>query len=206
MPRVRPGDGIYDELMEEVSAIRGKVLGRLWNVAEDWASVPGHLVLSLRMKGGKTQILIPAPGPYLSAAVFTGLNDLTPANGPRLWFVDQGAPVAVVTRATAEERAALQDATGLRLDPEPPSWWTSLAPLPAVRPSAPPPGFRERPASGAAGSGAKAGRGKAGGDKAGRGKAGGGTKASPAPGRSATSSSARGRRGPAPPPRPCLTA
>ena len=172
---VRAGDGIYDELMEEVSAIRGKVLGRLWNVAEDWASRPGDLVLSLRMKGGKAQILIPAPGPYLSAAAFTGLNDLTPADGPRLWFVDQGAPVAVVTRATSQERAALQDATGLRLDPEPPSWWTSLAPLPAGRPPAPPPGPRGRPPSGATGSG---------------GKAGGAGKGGPARGRSATSSSA----------------
>ncbi len=188
---VQPGDGIYGHLVDEVSAIRGKALGRLWSQEEDWTSRPGDLTLSVRMKGGKREIVIPAPGPYLSAAVFTGLNDLTPADGPRLWFVDRGPPVAMVTRATSEERAGLQDATGLRLDSEPPSWWTSLAPLPADRPPAPPPGPRGHPASGATGSGAKAGRGKAGGGKAGGGKAGGGTKASPAPGRSATSSSAR---------------
>lgn len=159
---VQPGDGLYDHLVDEVSVIRGKALGRLWSQAEDWTSRPGDLVLSLRMRAGKRQIVIPAPGPYLSAAVFTGLNDLTPADGPRLWFVDQDAPVAVVTRATPEERAALQDATGLRLDPEPPAWWTSLAPLPAGRPPVPASGPRERPASGAKASGAKGSGAKAG--------------------------------------------
>jgi hypothetical protein len=98
---VQPGDGIYGHLVDEVSAIRGKALGRLWGQEEDWTRHPGDLVLSLRMKGGKKQLVVPAPGPYLSAAVFTGLNDLTPAGGPRLWFVDQGAPVAVVTKGHA---------------------------------------------------------------------------------------------------------
>jgi HEAT repeats len=135
---VRPGDRIYYQLIDEVSRIRGKTRGSLWSQEEDWTSRPGDLLLSLRMKGGKKQLVIPAPGPYLSAAVFTGLNDLTPAGAPRLWFADQGAPLGVVTRATAGERAALQEATGLRLEPEPPDWWTSLAPLPADRQAAPP--------------------------------------------------------------------
>src|SRR5215472_2036128 len=127
---VAPGDGIYSHLLEEVSHIRGKALGTLWNGAEDWTIRPGDLLLSFQMRGGKKKLLIPSPGPYLSPALFTGLNDLGLADGPRLWFADCGPPIAVVTRATAAERAALQRSTGLRLDSDPPPWWSSLAPLP----------------------------------------------------------------------------
>lgn len=60
------------------------------------------------------------------------------ADGPRLWFVDAGQPTGIVTRATPDERTRLQALTGLRLDEDPPPWWTALAPLPAGR-QAPPP-------------------------------------------------------------------
>jgi hypothetical protein len=126
---VQPGDGNHAQLLEAVSHIRGKELDTIWDPEEDWAIRPGDLLLTVRTRRGKKKLLVPAPGQYLSAAVFTGLNDLSPTGGPRLWFVDQGPPVAIVTRATAAERAALQDVTGLRLDPEPPLWWTDLAPL-----------------------------------------------------------------------------
>jgi hypothetical protein len=135
---VQPGDGIYGHLLEEVSHIRGKALGRLWDQQEDWASRPGDLLLRFRTREGKRQLLIPSPGRHLSAALFTGLNDLGPGESPRLWFVDQGPPVAIVTRATSAERAALEDSTGLRLDPDPPQWWVSLAPVPERRPPEPP--------------------------------------------------------------------
>jgi hypothetical protein len=127
---VQPGDDLYTHLVSEVSRIRGKALGSLWDTDEDWASRPGDLLLSFRSRRGKHRLVIPSPGRYLSAALFTALNELTQADQPRLWFVDQGPPVGVVTRATLAERGALQDATGLRLDAGPPDWWTALAPLP----------------------------------------------------------------------------
>jgi hypothetical protein len=135
---VRPADGIYTHLVSEVSRIRGKALGSLWDTEEDWASSPGDLLLSFRSRRGKHRLSIPSPGRYLSAALFTGLNELAQADQPRLWFIDGGAPVGVVTRATLAERAALQDATGLRLDTDPPDWWTALAPLPGSQHSEPP--------------------------------------------------------------------
>lgn len=141
---VRPGDGIYTHLLDEVSRIRGEALGWLRDASEDWESRPGDLLLSFRSKGGRHQLLIPSPGQYLSPAMVTGLNDLAGADGPRLWFVDAGPPIAIVTRATAAERAALESGTGLRLDPDPPSWWTRLAPLPDRQPAAPP---KRRPAT-----------------------------------------------------------
>src|SRR5215472_228596 len=49
---VQPGDGIYSHLLEEVSHIRGKALGRLWGLEEDWASRAGDLLLSFRARGG----------------------------------------------------------------------------------------------------------------------------------------------------------
>jgi HEAT repeats len=136
---VQPKDGIYEHLVGEVSHIRGKALGWLRDAEEDWASRPGDLVLSFRSRRGRHRLVIPSPGRYLSAALFTGLNELAQADDPRLWFIDQGPPIAIVTRATAAERAALQGATGLRLDPDPPSWWTSLAPLPGRQPDQSPP-------------------------------------------------------------------
>jgi HEAT repeats len=147
---VRPGDRIYTHLAREVSGIRGKAAGWVGDIEEDWTSRPGDLLLSLRFRRGKHQLVIPSPGRYLSAALFTGLNELAQADEPRLWFVDQGPPVGIVTRATAAERAALQAATGLRLDADPPRWWTALAPLPARQHAQPPrPAARpRRPARG----------------------------------------------------------
>jgi HEAT repeats len=141
---VRPGDRIYPHLVGEVSHIRGKTLGWLRDAEEDWASRPGDLLLSFRSRRGKHRLIIPSPGQYLSAALFTGLNELAQADQPRLWFVDQGPPIGIVTRATVTERVAVQAATGLRLDADPPHWWTALAPLPG-RPHAEPPRPPSRP-------------------------------------------------------------
>jgi hypothetical protein len=62
----------------------------------------------------KHRLLIPRPGPYLSPALITGLNQSLPAGGQRLWFLDHGPPLAIVTRATAAEHAALRELTGIR--------------------------------------------------------------------------------------------
>ena len=186
---VQPGDGIYSHLLEEVSHIRGKALGRLWGGEEDWASRPGDLLLTFRARGGKQQLLIPSPGQYLSAALFTGLNDLAPEEGPRLWFADQGPPAAIVTRATAAERAALEDATGLRLDPDPPQWWVSLAPVPERYPPEAPAPSKTRPRRDSAGPADSPGtRGRA----TGRGTAGAGLSGSARGGAPAGPARARG--------------
>lgn len=126
---VRAGDGIYAAAVEEIARITGKVLGGLRDPEEDWTSQPGDLVLTLRSKAGKRRLVIPSPAPYLSAALFTQLNDGFAEDGPRLWFVEHEPPIAVVTRASPEEADALTELTGIRLRADPPAWWASLAPV-----------------------------------------------------------------------------
>ncbi len=116
--------------MFALEGIGGKGFGHFYDPEEDWHSRPGDLVLSFSWGRRKHRLLIPRPGPYLSPALITGLNQSLPADGQRLWFLDHGPPLAIVTRATAAERAALRELTGIRLDPGPPAWWTAIAPLP----------------------------------------------------------------------------
>jgi hypothetical protein len=128
---VRPGDGIHEETLVAVWRIIGDRLGGLDDPEEDWSSRPGDVLLSFSPRGRTRRLLLPSPGPYLSPALFTGLNALLPDDdGPRLWFTSNQAPIGIVTRATATERMSLQELTGLKLDPDPPAWWTELAPVP----------------------------------------------------------------------------
>ena len=127
---IEPGDGIYGLTLFALEGIGGKGFGHFYDPEEDWHSRPGDLVLSFSWGRRKHRLLIPRPGPYLSPALITGLNQSLPADGQRLWFLDHGPPLAIVTRATAAERAALREFTGIRLDPGPPAWWTAIAPLP----------------------------------------------------------------------------
>ena len=127
---VRPGDGIHEETLVAVWRIVGDRLGGLGDPEEDWSGRPGDVLLTFSPRGRPRRLLLPSPGPYLSPALFTGLNALLPDDGPRLWFASNERPIGIVTRATLTERASLQELTGLRLDPDPPAWWTALAPVP----------------------------------------------------------------------------
>jgi hypothetical protein len=130
---IQPGDGVYEAIAESLSHAGVKAIRGLYDADEDWASTPGDLSLALPAQRGKPKILIPAPAPYISAALFTGLNELLPDDGPRLWFFDHGPPIGIVTRATEAERDALELLTGIRLDRDPPAWWAALAPIPEYR-------------------------------------------------------------------------
>ena len=133
---VRPQDNLHEQTLFAIGQVGGKGFGKFSDAEEDWASTPGDVGLSFRWRRRQHRLQLPAPGRYLSPALITGLNDLLPPDQQRLWFCDHGPPIAVVTRATAAERDALRQLTGIRLDPDPPAWWTRLAPLP------PPPGPR----------------------------------------------------------------
>lgn len=127
---VRPGDGLHEETLFALDGITGKGFGRFYDVVEDWQSKRGDLLLRFGWGRRFYQVPIPAPGRFLSPALFTGLNALRPADGKqRLWFFDHGAPLGIVTRATEAERDTLARLTGVRLEPQPPAWWTALAPL-----------------------------------------------------------------------------
>ncbi len=93
--------------------------------------------MSFWLRRREHQIMLPNPGPYLSPALVTGLNSLIPEDHARFWFHDCGASLGVVSRATTRERDTLQRLTGLRLDADPPDWWTAIATLP-VQPPGPP--------------------------------------------------------------------
>jgi hypothetical protein len=127
---IQPGDGVYSAIAESLSHAGLKAIRGLHNTEEDWTSAPGDLLLTLLAQRGKPQIFIPSPAPYISAALFTGLNELLTDEGPRLWFFDHDSRLGIVTRATQAERDALLNLTGIRLDRDPPAWWTALAPIP----------------------------------------------------------------------------
>ena len=127
---ITPQDRLYEDTLFAVERVGGKGFGHFRDPAEDWASRPGDLLLSFTWGRRWCQLLLTGPGRYLSPALVTGLNSLLPAGGQRLWFFDHGPPLGIVTRATPVERNALEQLTGIRLDPEPPSWWAALAPLP----------------------------------------------------------------------------
>jgi len=124
----QPGENLHDETLSAIAAIAGKSFNGLRDVTEEWPAASADVELGFWLGRRHHQLVLPSPGRYLSPALLTGLNDLASPDGPRLWFVDQGAPYAIVTRATAGERDALQRLTGLRLDADPPTWWTDLVP------------------------------------------------------------------------------
>ncbi len=126
----RPGDNIHEQTLFAIVRIGGKGFGGFRDAEEDWPAASGDVELSFWWGRRQHRLRLPAPGRYLSPALITGLNDLIPAGRPQLWFFDHGPPVAIVTRATAGERDALEQLTGIRLDSGPPAWWTDLAPLP----------------------------------------------------------------------------
>jgi hypothetical protein len=138
---VRPGDAIHIETMFALEGIGAPGFGAFADPEEDWASRPGDVLLTFRWRRRPCELLIPSPGQHLSAALITGLNGILMAQPQpqrqRLWFLDRGPPLAIVTRATAEERDALELCTGIQLSLDPPAWWTVLAPLPDRRESGP---------------------------------------------------------------------
>ncbi len=133
----RPGDDLHDKTLTAIIEIGGRALRRLYDAEELWSDPDGDVELRFRLNRRDQVLKIPAPGRYLSPALITGLNALLPEAEDRLWFADHGPPIAIVTRATISERDELQRLTGLQLSPDPPNWWTTLAPLPTT--AGPPP-------------------------------------------------------------------
>jgi hypothetical protein len=124
----QPGENLHGETLSAIAGIAGKSFNGLRDVTEEWPAASADVELDFWLGRRHHQLVLPSPGRYLSPAMLTGLNELASPDAPRLWFVDQGAPYAIVTRATAGERDALQRLTGLRLDADPATWWTELVP------------------------------------------------------------------------------
>jgi hypothetical protein len=133
----RPGDDLHEKTLSAIIEIGGRALRRLYDAEELWTDPDGDVELRFRLNRRQQVLKIPAPGRCLSPALITGLNALLHADGEQLWFVDHAPPIAIVTRASISERDELQRLTGLRLSSDPPTWWTTLAPLPTT--AGPPP-------------------------------------------------------------------
>jgi len=125
-----PGDNLHERTLFAISKVVGKSMRSLRDAVEAWVSPDGDVELSFWLSRRQCRVRLPSPRQYLSPALITGINELLPDSSPRLWFAGSPSPIAVVTRATAAERDALQHLTGVALSDTPPGWWTRLAPLP----------------------------------------------------------------------------
>jgi hypothetical protein len=126
----RPGENQHERTLFAIGKLLGKSMRSLRDAAETWAGSGGDVELSFWLSRRQRMIRLPSPRQYLSPALITGINELLPESSPRMWFAVSPSPIAVVTRATAAERDALQHLTGVTLSQAPPQWWTNLAPLP----------------------------------------------------------------------------
>src|SRR5260370_37985095 len=86
---IEPGDGIYGLTLFALEGIGGKGFGHFYHPEEDLHSRPGGLGLSFSWRRRKHRLLIPRPGPYLSPALVTGLNQILPADGLRVSVLHQ---------------------------------------------------------------------------------------------------------------------
>lgn len=95
-------------------------------VKEDWRRFPGEVLVSFRNGAERVEFRVDDVGDHVHPAVVTEVNRLLAPDGPRFYFLDNGAQTAVIVRATAEERAALEARTPLRLREDPPDWWSDV--------------------------------------------------------------------------------
>lgn len=129
---VAEGNAVYVGLAKGLAALLGEDF-RITNVKEDWADNWSVLV-RFRLNGTPTQIRLRQCNDWVDPRFFTELNALLPENGPRFWFVHNGGQNAIVTRATAQERAELESSRRIRLHESPPQWWEDVcSPAPEVR-------------------------------------------------------------------------
>ena len=122
---VSMGNKIYVAYLRMLSKRSGGAF-RITNVKEDWKSQPGSVVVSFRLGNKRHQLVLAVGDDWINPFVITGLNNLLPNDGSRFFFVDNGGQMALVTRATEEERRALEELRPVRLLSEPPDWWLSV--------------------------------------------------------------------------------
>lgn len=118
-----PGNTVYASVLSVLADISGGAYV-IDHLDEDWGTLaPEEIVVSFALNGERHEFSLLDTGVWLNPSVFTELNALLPAFGPRYWFVDTGGQDGVVTRATNTERQALQTLRPISLSPEPPGWW-----------------------------------------------------------------------------------
>ena len=123
---VRPGYMAYRAVLSVLAELSGGayVVSR---VEEDWDSDPARVTVSFWLNGTKCSFSLLDMGRFLNPAFVTELNGLLPASGPRYWFVDNGGSTCPITRATDQERRALEAVRPVVLLPEAPTWWRDVA-------------------------------------------------------------------------------
>jgi hypothetical protein len=149
---LEPGAGIYVTVVAELCRLLGAPIDPA-GIEEDWDSVPGTVVVTVRSLRPAVVCRVPATAEILHPAIVDDLNHAFRGGERRLWHVDTGGQMAVITRATAAERAALEAARPVRLTEGAPGWWVewaeSAGPAGAA-PASPPlagPGFGVGPGS-----------------------------------------------------------
>lgn len=119
---VSEGMGAYVELLQSLAARSGGSHS-ITDIAEDWTTEPGGVVVRFSLNGRHHTVQLDSIGDVLDPGMITALNALIQPSQPRFFFVDDGGQFFIVTRATAGERQRLQELRPIRLDEQPPSWW-----------------------------------------------------------------------------------
>lgn len=119
---VAEGAGAYAELLQSLAGRSGGALS-VTDVAEDWSSEPGVVLVSFSLNGSRQVVQLDDLGDLLDPAMITWVNAATDPSQPHFYFIDDGGQFFIVTRATGAERQRLQALRPVRLDERPPDWW-----------------------------------------------------------------------------------
>lgn len=120
---VAAGNGVYQALLRDLQAIAGDTFTAA-DIVEHWDDDDNNINVTCTLNGHPASLALRNLGDIIDPAVVTGLNQLLPPGGPRFWFVDTGGQSYLIVRATTAERHHLHTNTELRLDDQPPGWWT----------------------------------------------------------------------------------
>ena len=102
---------------------RGEGTLMVSGLKQDKNRASGDVVVDFDLDGSHVSFAAPAPSHYPNPAIVAEVNRLLPPQLGRLWYVESGPSIGVVTRATEEERQLLHSVSELRLTPDPPPLW-----------------------------------------------------------------------------------
>jgi hypothetical protein len=122
---VAEGGNVYADIVREL-ARKSNGLFEAKRVGEDWRGEPGSVLINFRSHKREIRFSVPVIGDLIHPDVIHCVNELIEPSVARFFFVDLNSQMAIVSRASTTERAALQQARPIELT-EHCSWWEEMA-------------------------------------------------------------------------------